>query len=317
MECIPGKKITEVKNFGHYRSSRKKVVRNVYEAISKQILYDKVFHADPHPGNIFLLRDNKIAFLDFGIVGRITEDMEEEIEDFIIGIVTKDIDVLIRSIISSGSISENIDMKSFKADLSESLADYYNLSIKQINISAMFMTTFKIAQRYHIKLPMNYTLLGKALITLEGFGHKYYPEFNYVEFMKPKVEELIKRRLRPKYILNSVKETALDFKDLIRNFPSDISALIRAIKYGTKVNVDVEQEELRYFAMEIDKSSNRLTFGLILASLIIGSSILTAMKVPPLIGNIPLIVYFMFLIIIILSISLIASILREGKGGDL
>ncbi|RME54741.1 AarF/ABC1/UbiB kinase family protein, partial [Candidatus Woesearchaeota archaeon] len=287
------------------------------DAVTKQILVDKIFHADPHPGNIFLLRNNRIAFLDFGIVGIITEDMEREIEDFVIGVVTKDIDLLIRSIISTGSISEDIDMKSFKADLSEALAVYYGRDIKQINLGSLFMTTFKMAQRYHIKLPINYTLLGKSLITLEGIGHKYFPEFNYFEYMKPKVKDLVKKRYGASYILSSMKETAIDFRDLIRNFPSDVAALIRALKYGTKIKLDVEQDEMRIFAKELDKSSNRVTAGLILAALIMGSSLLTAMKVPPMIGNVPVVVYIMLIFIIIISISLIISMLRDINGGEL
>ncbi|MEK6816721.1 MAG: AarF/UbiB family protein, partial [Nanoarchaeota archaeon] len=209
MEFIEGKKISEVKHFSQLRSSRQKVVENVIDAVVKQIFEDKVFHGDPHPGNIFLMKDNIIAFLDFGIVGRITKDMENELEDFLIGIVNHDADMLTRSLVESGSMPDTIDMKAFKADLVDTLGSYYDTSISQLNLAGMFLAVFKLSRQYSIKLPLNYTLLGKTFITLQGFGTKFYPEFNFVRYMKPKLEKMLKDRLGPKHILNSVKDTAL------------------------------------------------------------------------------------------------------------
>jgi len=316
MEFIKGTKINEVKHFKNLRSTRKQVVANVLDAVTTQILEHKFFHADPHPGNIFLMKDNKIAFLDFGIVGRITEDMEKEIEDFIIALITKDIDLLVRSLMESGSIEGEIDVREFKNELSDSLSDYYNVSLNQINMTGMFLTTFKIARKYNIKVPMNYTMLGKSIITLEGFSSKYYPEFNFIEFVKPKVEVLMKKRYGPKFIFNSVKDTALDFKDIIKNLPSDVSALVRAIKYGAKINIEVDHKELKNFTLELDRSSNRLTLGIILAGLIISAAFLSSIKLPPMIGEVPLVVYILIVIITIISIVLLVSIFKEGKGGE-
>ncbi len=316
MEFIEGKKISEVKHFSQLRSSRQKVVENVIDAVVKQIFEDKVFHGDPHPGNIFLMKDNIIAFLDFGIVGRITKDMENELEDFLIGIVNHDADMLTRSLVESGSMPDTIDMKAFKADLVDTLGSYYDTSISQLNLAGMFLAVFKLSRQYSIKLPLNYTLLGKTFITLQGFGTKFYPEFNFVRYMKPKLEKMLKDRLGPKHILNSVKDTALDFRDIVKSFPSDVSALVRAIKHGAKINLEVDQKELKNFTIEMDRSSNRLTYGMILASLILASALIIKLDVGPFIYGISFLVYVMLFFILIISYSLIISIIREGKRGE-
>ncbi|MFH0797878.1 MAG: AarF/ABC1/UbiB kinase family protein [Candidatus Woesearchaeota archaeon] len=316
MEFIEGKKINEVKHFSQLRSSRKKIVENVIDAVMKQIFEHKIFHADPHPGNIFLIKDNVIAFLDFGIVGRITKDMENELEDFLIGIVNHDVDMLARSLVESGSMPETVDMKAFKGDLVDTLGGYYDTSISQLNLAGMFLAVFKLSRQYHIKLPMNYTLLGKTFITLEGFSTKFYPEFNFVRYMKPKLEKMISERMGPRHILSSVKDTAMDIRAMIKSFPSDVGALVRAIKYGTKIQLEVDQKELKNFTLEMDRSSDRLTSGMILAALILAAALIIKLDVGPFIYGISFLVYIVLLFIIIISLSLIVSILREGKRGE-
>lgn len=316
MEFINGRKISEVKQFSQLGSSRQKVVENVMDAVTRQIFEHKIFHADPHPGNIFLIKDNVIAFLDFGIVGRITPDMEKELESFMIGIVNHDINVLTRSLVESGSVPQEIDMKLFRTDMAEALGSYYDTSLQQMNIAGMFLTVFKLSRQYHIKLPLSYTLLGKSVITLQGFSTKYYPEFNFVRFMRPRIAELMRKRLGPKYILSSIKGTAMDFKDMMASLPSGVSALAKAIKYGTKINLEVDQKELKNFTLEMDRSSNRMSYAMILASLILAAALIIRLDVGPFFHGISFLVYILLFFILIISYSLIVSIIREGKRGE-
>ncbi|MEA3378592.1 MAG: AarF/ABC1/UbiB kinase family protein [Nanoarchaeota archaeon] len=314
MSFVHGTKINLVRQFSKLKSSRRVVVKNVIEAVTKQILVYKVFHADPHPGNIFLISNNKIAFLDFGIVGRITEEMLIQIENLVIGSVNHDPDLIVRAFVESGSVVDDVDISAFKSDLVDALGDYYNTSLQQINFAGFFLTIFNLARKYKIKVPLNYTLLGKSFITLEGFSAKYYPEFNFVEFMKPKVEALLKKRFGPHYVFNAFKKTAEDFKDMVKNIPSDVNTFIKAIKHGTKINIDIDNKDLRKFTAEMDKSSNRLTIGLIIAALIVAAALLMQVPLEPSMHGIPLIVWFLLGIVGLLVILLIFSIFSK-KGG--
>jgi len=134
--------------------------------------------------------------------------------------------------------------------------------------------------------------------------------------MKPKLDKMIKERMGPRHILSSVKDTAMDIRTMIKSFPSDVGALVRAIKYGTKIQLEVDQKELKNFTLEMDRSSDRLTSGMILAALILATALIIKLDVGPFIYGISFLVYILLFFIIIISLSLIISILREGKRGE-
>lgn len=312
MEFINGKRLKDVVRFEEYRSSKRKVVENVLNASMEQVFRHRIFHADPHPGNIFLLGNNRIAFLDFGIVGRLTEESVEDVEDLILGIIKPDVDLLVQSIVQTGSVSDNVDLKAFKEDIVDSFGVYYNATMKKIDMGGFFLSIFTLARKYDIKLPLHFTLLMKMLITLQGFTYQYYPDFNILKFMRPWGEKLLEERTSPKHLLHTMRKTASDFKDMITSLPSDFKSLVRTIKTGTKTEVDVK--ELKTLTLEMDRSSNRITFGMILAALIVAAAILIQTEIPPLFYGIPLLAYIPLSFAMVLMFSLLVSIFREGRG---
>jgi len=312
MEYINGKRLKEVQNFQKYKSSKQKVVANVLNSSMEQIFVNRLFHADPHPGNIFLMGNNRIAFLDFGIVGRLTSEAVENMEDFMIGVVNKDVDLLMKSILESGSVSEGIDAKAFKSDIVDSFSVYYHSNMQHIDMGGFFLSILALARKYNVILPLHFTLLIKTLITLQGFTYQYYPDFDMIKFMRPWARRLAEERTRPEHLMHSIKKTAFDFKDMIVSLPSDFKSLVHTLKTGTKTEVEVK--ELHTLTLEMDRSSNRLTFGMILAALIISSAILIQTGIPPLVYGIPLLAYIPLAFAGVLMFSLVVSIIREGKG---
>ncbi len=311
MEYVKGVKMSEVKNFLKYKSSKKGVVETVIGSIVKQIFVHKLFHADPHPGNIFIRTSNKIAFLDFGIVGRLTPEMIDNIEDLIIGVSKPDINLIAKSFLEIGSLDESIDLKSFKNDFVDAMGVYYNATLKHVDLRGFLMTSLTLAKKYHLKLPLNFVLLIKCFITLEGLCLKYYPDFNVFNFMKPYAFEMIKQRSKPTYILNSLKKNLTETSEFLRALPSDFHTLVRTLKYGTKT--EMEMKDMRAFTLELDRSSNRLTYGMIIAALIIASAIVIKMEVYPIYNGIPLLAYLAMGLAAIMSFILFISIAREGR----
>lgn len=312
MEFINGRRLNEITKFEKYHSTKRKVVENVLNASMEQIFIHRVFHADPHPGNIFLMGNNHIAFLDFGIVGRLTHESVENVEDLILGLVQPDMDLVVKAILESGSVSDGIDVKAFKSDIVDIFGVYYNSSLKNVDMGGFFLAVFSLARKYQITLPLHFTLLVKTLITLQGFTYHYFPNFNLVSFMRPWASRLIKERTSSKHILHSVKKTAIDFRDMITSLPADFKSLVRVLKSGTRTEVEVK--ELNKLTIEMDRSSNRLTFGMIMAALIISSAILIQTGIPPLYYGIPMLAYVPMAFAGIMMLSLIVSIFREGKG---
>ncbi|MFH1637676.1 MAG: AarF/ABC1/UbiB kinase family protein [Candidatus Woesearchaeota archaeon] len=311
MEYVKGVKISDVDNFRKYRSNKKQVVENVLSSVVKQIFVHKIFHADPHPGNIFLRTNNKIAFLDFGIVGRLTPEMVENIEDLVIGVVKPDINLIAKSFVEIGTLDDSIDLKAFKTDLVDAMAMYYNTSLKHADLRGFFMTSLALSSKYNLKLPLNFVLLIKCITTLEGFCIKYYPDINVVPFMRPYVTEMVKERASPRYILNSVRKNLIETTGFLKSLPSDFHTLIRTLKGGTKT--EMEMKDLREFTIELDRSSNRMTYGMIIAALIIASAMIIKMEIHPIYYGIPFLAYISLGLAIIMSFILFVSIAREGS----
>lgn len=318
MAYIEGVKISEAKDFQKLHSTMKHTMDNLLHCMMKQIFDYKIFHADPHPGNILLVGYNKIALLDFGIVGRLLPEIVDEMETVLIGLVQQDLDMVVNAYTKLGMVDPaTFNAKEFKEDLMERFAEYYGAQLNQINFATFFTKTFDLVRKYKISLPLNFTLLAKSLMTLQGFCAEYAPGMNLADYVEPKVQEMMKERTQPKYIFSSLKKMGAEMKDFVRAFPADFASLVRTLKNGAKIDINVNNKELNAFSLELDRSSNRLTFGLILAALIIAASIIMHAGLRPLVYGIPLLAYVCFFFIILISISLIVSIFKEGKGGEM
>ncbi|MBI4447474.1 AarF/ABC1/UbiB kinase family protein [Candidatus Woesearchaeota archaeon] len=313
MEFIDGIKISELKN-NHISSNAKKIVENVNKSFIRQILEFGFFHADPHPGNILILPNNRFALLDFGIVGRITPELKEKMEDLLIGLVKPDNELLASTFISLGLVRGDTDIDMLAEDLEAHFSDYYDVALDKINVLSLLMDCFAITKKYKVTFPSNVVLLIKAMSTTEAFNNAYNPDFNFVETAKPIVKRLMKKKMSPAYLLGGAKKNLINFKNVVTNFPRDVKSFVRMLQHGANLKIEVDHKEIRELTQEMDRSSNRLTFGLIIAALIVAASLIIAAKIPPLILGIPLLAHVAFIFIIISSLLLIISMLRE-KGG--
>lgn len=314
MSYVHGVKISDIADFEAYHSSMKITANNVFNAMLDQIFDYRVFHADPHPGNILLLGHNKIAFLDFGIVGRVTPDMVDGMEEILIGLLALDLDRVVSAFQGLGiSDPAAFNAKQFREDLVEKFAEYYDASNNQINFATFFTNAFDMARKYKIKLPINFILLGKAIITLQGFGAKYVPDFNLSEYMKPRVERMMKERMSPSHVYGSLRRAAINTKDFLTGLPEDLNSFFKTMKEGQKLKLEVRKSDMDRAVIELDRSSNRLVLGFIIAAIIVSNALIIQAKVPPLWFGIPALTYFGVLIIVWLGALLTISILREGK----
>lgn len=314
MSYVHGVKISDVANFEAYHSSMKAMSNNVFNAMLDQIFDYRVFHADPHPGNILLLGHNKIAFLDFGIVGRVTPDMVDGMEEILIGLLTEDLDLIVSAFQRLGiSDPAAFNAKQFKEDLIDNFAEYYDAANSQINFATFFSNAFDMARKYKIKLPINFILLGKSIITLQGFGAKYLPDFNITEYMKPRIEQMMKERINPKHVYGNLRKVAINTKDFLAALPEDINSFFRTWKDGQKLKLEIRKSDMDRAVIELDRSSNRLVMGFIIAAIIVSNALIIHAQVPPLWFGIPALTYFGVFLIIWLGVLLTISIMKEGK----
>ncbi|MCB6184464.1 ubiquinone biosynthesis protein UbiB [Leeia sp. TBRC 13508] len=300
---IPGNHLQEIEVNG---LDRKILASRGADAVLKMILIDGYFHADPHPGNVFYLPDNQIAFIDFGMVGWLSKQRRDQIVDLLAALASRDA-YSIADVLQEWVDGGGVDDELLAGDISEFIFNYEHVALKDIRISTLLGDIVTIMRDHGIALPADMTLLFKALITLEGLGRQLDPNFRMVEHLTPFVKQVIIARYKPEALWQKGKHGLKEVAGLLSGLPKDIAKLVKEIRRGN-VKIDLDLKRLDHFGHQLDKSANRLTLGIVTAALIIGSSI--AMTVP---GGPKTLGFFAFIIAMLNSMWIVFSIWRSGK----
>jgi len=317
LEKVEGIRIDEYARLDREGFSRKELALKGGEAFFKMVLKDGFFHADPHPGNIFVLADGRLGLVDFGIMGRVTEENMERFASIFLALANHDYDALVRQYVELGFVSETtVDIEKFqremKEDLVELLEPYYIMQVKQIDFGAYIDSVTRILLRHRLKLPSNLYLMDKSLITLEGILKQLDPEFNYFEAAKPYVSEIVRRRLNPLNAARNARKNMAEFADAFAILPKQVKATYRKFMHGD-IRVNIHHEELGNLIRDIDKSSNRLAFSVLTASIIVASSIIIHSRQGPLLFGLPVFGLIGYVIAAILGLWILIGILRSGQ----
>lgn len=268
IEGIPGRQLKIVDEAG---LDRKKLAKRGAHAVLKMIVEDGFFHADPHPGNVFYLPDNRIAFIDFGMVGRLTEERREQLVRLLLGLVQNEakrvIDVLLDW---TGDGAQ--DEAGLTLEIQIFLDQYHGLALKQLKLGTMLSDLVAILREHHLMLPADMALLVKAFISLEGMGRELDPDFDIAGQAMPMLEESLRARYTPAALFKRGGRAVAEAVTLIAGLPHDLSRLLRAARRG-RLEIHIDIANLKHVGNQLDGAVNRLAVGLVVAALIIGSSI--------------------------------------------
>lgn len=290
----------------------RKIMKNGFDVILTSVFIHGFFHADPHPGNILVLKGNRIALVDFGIVGYFDEELKRKSFELFYGIVEEDMDAIVDTFLDMGLVEEDeTDIESFKRDIKKVIDPLQKSSLKDAKISYVLEEVLDIAFKYKVKMPVDFVLFGKAIVEVEGVGLEYEPDFRFVDSAKPFLEKLIKREITVMNMARNFKKNMARYGKLFRELPDQISAALRRIQKGT-VKIDVEDTDVKRLGTEIDKSSNRLTYGMIVAAFLITGALLVNVGKPVLYGY-SLVSIICFVMAFAFIMLLVVSIEREGR----
>lgn len=313
MEYIDGIKLKHLDKLESAGLDRRTIAINGAKATLQQVFEHGFFHADPHPGNILVLEKNVIAPLDYGMVGRLDEELQDMLAELSTGIVQQDVDKIVKIFRKMGLIDEDVDERKLKLDLRDFIDQYYQVPLSQLNIEKIREQTFRTVRRHRIKLPADLTMMGQTLAIEEGVAKMLYPDFDMIPLAEPYIRKLmIRRKLDPKKRIKRISRWYNEFSELIDTLPSDLGVVISKIKSG-ELNVKFEHQGLEELIRKLDKSSNRLTFGMIIASLIVGSSVIMQLDKGPMLLGFPAIGVIGFLLAGALGFWLAVNILRSGR----
>jgi ubiquinone biosynthesis protein len=311
IDGIRGNDLAAIDNAG---LDRKLLAARGVDAVLKMILVDGFFHADPHPGNVMYLPGNRIAMIDFGMVGRLSPVRRWQIVDLLRGLARHDEGTMLEVLLDWRG-DDFVDERALAADLSELAFDYADVQLKDLRIGVLLRRIAAILRDHSIALPVDLTLLFKALISLEGLGRQYDPQFRLIERVRPFLERAMRERYQPVEAARRAQETFSELFGLVTSVPHDLARLVKDARHG-RLRIDIDLKRLDQVTHRVHGALNRATVGILTASLVVGSSIVMTVEQGPTLFGVPLLTYFGLLGYVIAffnSLWIIVSIWRSGR----
>ncbi|MET3852685.1 ubiquinone biosynthesis protein [Paenibacillus sp. OAE614] len=293
----------------------KETAEKLVESMLHQIFIEGFFHADPHPGNLLVRKDGSLAYLDFGMVGRLSEEMKDHLSSLIIALMRKNTDSMVRAVLRLGMMPEDGDIRELRRDLDSLREQYYNIPFSEISMGTALNDLFAVAQRHKVMIPPDLTLLGKALLTMEGVIEKLDPTLSIIDMAEPFGRKLIKDRFSTRNLRKKLLGGAAGLAEALFDLPDQARQISSLISKG-KLKVEISVPEMEALMRKLDQISNRLSFSIVLLAfsiimvgLIIGSSLNQQSSVLwhfPVIGT-------GFIVALLMVLWLLFSIFKSGR----
>jgi ubiquinone biosynthesis protein len=312
MEYVEGIKASEVERLQKEGYDLPEITRRGTSLIMKQIFDFGFFHADPHPGNILALPNNVIGLLDFGMVGRISRQEREAFSDLVTQVIRGDEKKVADAVLNLTNYDKEPDRIEFERDFAELIDQYLYRPLKELQIGRLLQQLLEILTKYRLGLKPDLFLMMKALSTVEGLGAMLDPDFQLIKHAEPFIRHIQLRRFNPKTIAGDMIDTGSELFTLLKEIPREVRGILKQAKEG-KVKIEFEHKGLEPVLFTHDRTSNRIAFAIVLAALIIGSSLITLSDIPPKWNDIPIIGLAGFIIAGVMGFWLLVTILRRGR----
>jgi ubiquinone biosynthesis protein len=253
---------------------RRTIVANGTDAVFKQCLRFGFFHADPHPGNIFLLPGCRLCFIDCGMTGQLDRKTTEQLINLVAGVVKGDIDRLCRVVLELTDVDPAIlESRDFRLELRHLTDQFQNTDLQHLNITGLLSDFFGMLQRYHIQCPGDLMLLTKALTTIEGVAEYFDPTFDVLSHVEPQIQEIVVNRHSIGAIKKRIYKTLGSSLELLEDLPGDLQRFLDHARHS-RFTLNLELKRIEHLSEQLDTSSRLMGIAMIIAALIVGSSIL-------------------------------------------
>jgi ubiquinone biosynthesis protein len=312
MEFLDGVKVSAVGTPEAPGLDPQLVARRGADAVLKQILVNGLFHADPHPGNILVLPGSVVAFIDFGIVGRVNREMRQWLVETILAVGGRDSERLADIVVAVAMPLRPVDMGELARDIPEMLDVYADVALGELSLSEVLASVTAAMARHRLQLPPDLLLLIKSVTTIEAVGRQLDPSIKLVVLATPFVESLVEQRHSPAALALRTADASREVVKALRTLPRSLTEIAR--KASTDgLEIQFVHRNLDFFVREMDRSSNRLSFAVVIAAIVIASSIMVHAAAGPLAFGYPVLGLAGFLAAGVLGIGLAIGILRSGR----
>jgi ubiquinone biosynthesis protein len=274
LEEIKGRLLSSLSPEDLTAAERRAIVAKGTDAVFAQCLHHGFFHADPHPGNIILRYDNSICFIDCGMTGQLDRHTTQQLIDLVAGVIRGDIDRLCRVVVALTDVDPTVtDRRDFRIELQHLAGNFQNTDLEHLNISALLSEFFGMLQRYQIQCPSDLILLTKALTTIESVAAQFDPTFDVLAHVEPRIQEIVMNRYGLHALKDRLQKSLTDYLELFEDLPSDIQRFLDHFRHS-RFTLNLELRRLEHLVDKLDISSRIMGIAMIIAALIVGSSIL-------------------------------------------
>jgi ubiquinone biosynthesis protein len=312
MELVEGYKITDLEQLKPFKITGKELALRGISLYFEQVFEHGFFHADPHPGNIFVLEDGRIAFIDYGMMGTVIDQDKVLFASILLAMYNRDVQGLKKAILKFSTGLTKEKERELEYDIMYFLRQYGSIAVEDIDGQEVMQGLNAMFFDYKIKIPSNLLLLLKALVIIEGVGLQLDPQYDIIANVGPYVERLLAKRYNPSQIQKELLRSMEDTTALIQELPADIRKIIRKVKEG-KLHIEFEHKGLDPSVAQLSYSIKQLAYTLLVVAVILASAIIVVAKVPPFWHNIPIIGAIGFGIAALLSLRVLFSLGKTKK----
>jgi ubiquinone biosynthesis protein len=274
LEEIKGRLLSTLHPDDLSREERRAIVARGTDAVFAQCLQYGFFHADPHPGNIILQENSSICFIDCGLTGQLDRQTTEHLIDLVAGVIQGNIDKLCRVVIELTDVDPVVtDRRDFRTDVKHLSSHFKSADLAHLDIATLLSEFFSMLQRYKIRCPGDLILLTKALTTIEGVAEQFDPTFDVLSHVEPRIQKIVMSRYGFFAMKDRMQKTLTNYLELFEEMPGDLQRFLGQFRHS-RFTLNLEMKRIEHLAEKIDLSSRIMGMAMIIAALIVGSSIL-------------------------------------------
>ena len=314
MEHVGGAKLTDKGGLARMGVERQEVARVLTRSVVRQALVHGYFHADPHPGNIKVMSNGRLALLDFGMASSLTEGQRSFFISLIWAIVRGNSRKIMRGLLEIGSPAAEVDERKLLAEIERLRDKYYDLPLKDLKLGESISELHKLAYKYKIRFPSEFTVVSKAVLTLEGTISYLTPEISFLEIIEPMERELFQERISRRQVRRWLTENLPSYGEMLVEIPERLHSFLGRLEKN-QARLTLEFKETEKILHRMERTGNRLSFSMVLLSfsiIMMGLMVAESIRNVSLFGNIP-VLELGYLAAGAMTFWLIYSIIRSGR----
>jgi predicted unusual protein kinase regulating ubiquinone biosynthesis (AarF/ABC1/UbiB family) len=277
MDYVPGTKVTELSPLARIDLDARQLVEDLCEAYLDQILVDGFFHADPHPGNLLVTQDGRLALLDLGMVARIDPAMQEQLLKLLFAIVEGKGQQAAEITLKLGTPLADLDEVRYRREVADLVGSFQNVSGEQVQVGRILVNLTRLAGANGVRPPSELAMMGRALLHLDESARALDPDFDPNRLVRRQTDSLLRRHMLKKLSPGSIFTSALELQEFFQQLPARMNAVLDKLA-ANKIEVKVDAFDETRLMDNLQKIANRIALGLVLAALIVGAALLMQVR---------------------------------------